>query len=356
MLQALRMPPAANPWMPTVAASNARRVQRFGVSRGLDPSRLGAVSDADEPGARVPARRMFEIWTTLAGALDRSVPIQLAQRSSIEDLQLLGFTLTTAPTVRDALSAFERFSPLLSDAFRWSLRCEGPVLEVRWHCRVPRDPGVCLALETSIAQFVNGVRQLAGVDVDPVLVNIAHAAPATTRLHAAFFRCRVDFAAGCDRILFRRHVTEVVPPQANRALWSYLCGQAERALGGLSPRPLSERVRSEIADCLVQGRSPRLSDLSDRLGTSERSLRRQLADHSLSFRKLVDDERHRRARELLARPDVSISRAALDLGFADGSALAHACQRWFSRTPGELKRATTETRSPRPRSRNSRKR
>jgi AraC-like DNA-binding protein len=40
----------------------------------------------------------------------------------------------------------------------------------------------------------------------------------------------------------------------------------------------------------------------------------------------------------LARPDASVTRVALDLGFADSSALTHAYQRWFSQAPGELKR------------------
>jgi AraC-like DNA-binding protein len=45
-----------------------------------------------------------------------------------------------------------------------------------------------------------------------------------------------------------------------------------------------------------------------------------------------------RAWTLLSAPDASVTRVALELGFADSSALAHACQRWFACTPGELKR------------------
>jgi AraC-like DNA-binding protein len=331
------MPPAANLWAPTIAASNARRVQHFGVSRGVDPSRLGGPAAADLPNARVPAGRMFELWAQLAAALDSAVSIRVAETSSLEDLQLLGFTLTTAPTVREGLSAFLRFSPLLSDAFSWSLRTEGAVLEVRWYCRVPFEPGVRVSLETSLAQFVKGIRQLAGEDVDPLRVSIGHAAPSRAGVHRTFFRCPVEFDAGNYRLVYPRHVLEMVPRQANRALWTYLCAQAELALGELAPQPLAARVRAEIAASLAGGRVPRLRDLADRLGTSERSLRRQLAADASSFRGLVDRERRERARALLANPGLSITRAALELGFADASALAHACRRWFARSPGELK-------------------
>lgn len=331
------MPLTANSWAPTIDARNARRVQHFGVSRGVEPSRLGVALHADGPNARVPAGRMFDLWVELAAALDRSVPIHVAQASSIEDLQLLGFTVTTAPTVRDSLASFMRFCPLLSEAFGWSLESKSRVLEVRWHCRVPRHPGVCMALESSMAQFVNGMRQVAGVDIDPLRVQIAHTAPQTIGAHAALFRCPVDFDAARDRVLFPRHVLELEPIQANRALWTYLCARAEESLATLAPQPLSARVRGTIADDLLAGRTPRLRDLAERLATSERSLRRQLANDGLTFRRLVDEERRDRARALLSKPDASITRTALELGFTDSSALTHACHRWFSKPPSALK-------------------
>jgi Arabinose-binding domain of AraC transcription regulator, N-term len=106
------MQPAANAWSPTIAASNARRVLRFGMNRGVEPSHLSALSpSSDRLDARVPAGCMFELWARLAAALDRSVSIQVAEHSTLEDLQLLGFTLTTAPTVEEGLSAFLRYSP-----------------------------------------------------------------------------------------------------------------------------------------------------------------------------------------------------------------------------------------------------
>lgn len=330
------MPPAASLWAPTIAASNARRVQRFGLSRGVSPAQVGLANEL--PDGRVPARRMFELWTHLLAALDPALPIQVAEASSLEDLQLLGFTLITAPTVRDGLEAFMRFSPLLSDAFGWRLSCEGRALEIRWQVRVALEPGVRISLETSIAQFVKGIRQLAGDDVDPLRVSFAHPAPRRLAAHRAFFRCQVDFDTGVYRALFPRHVLEMVPRQANRPLWSYLCSQAERAVSALGPQPLAARVRSEIADGVAAGCVPRLSELADRLGTSERSLRRQLAADAISFRKLIDEQRRERARELLSAPDASVTRVALDLGFVDSSALTHACQRWFSCPPGELRR------------------
>jgi AraC-like DNA-binding protein len=330
------MTPAASTWAPTIAASNARRVQRFGLERGVELARIPLA--AELPHGRVPAPRMFDLWSQLVAALDHAAPIHVAEASSLEDLQLLGFTLLTAPSVREGLQAFSRFSPLLSDAFGWHIAYDGPVLEIRWQVRVAPHAGVHASLETSIAQVVKGIRELAGNDVDPLRVSFGHPAPARRVAHRAFFRCPIEFDAGANRVLFSRQVLDAVPRQANRTLWSYLCAQADHAVAALAPQPLAARVCNEVADSLAVGSVPQLSDLAARLGTSERSLRRQLANDGINFRQLVDDQRRERAYLLLTRPDASVTRVALELGFADSSALSHACQRWFGCSPRALRR------------------
>jgi AraC-like DNA-binding protein len=328
------MPTAPPLWSPTIAASNARRVFDFGLSRGVEPSELTALSAREE--FRVPARRMFTLWAQLGAALDAAAPIQIAQRFSLEDLSLLGFVVHTAPTVREGLEAFVRYGALLSDAFVWSLDVGSRTIDVRWQCRVPIDAGVRISLETSTAQVVQGVRQLAGFDVDPIRVEFAHSAPHRCTAHRSFFRCRIDWDSAFYRVIFARHGLDAVPRQANPALFRYLCAQAELGLRDLAPQPLEARVRDEVARELWDGRVPQLSDLAPKLGLSERSLRRRLAAESVGYRRLVDAERRERARLLLERPDASVTRVALELGFADASALTHACRRWFARTPAEL--------------------
>lgn len=83
-------------------------------------------------------------------------------------------------------------------------------------------------------------------------------------------------------------------------------------------------MRGEIADSLSDGHVPRLSELAERMALSERSLRRQLAAHTLSFRKLLDDQRRERARTLLPRYfrlNVPISRCGTDDSDAFGGAI-----------------------------------
>lgn len=325
----------------SVAASNARRVLGYGQSRGfaLPARNAQRLPVAADPLARIPAPQMFALWEELASGLDApDLPIELARRSRLEDLDLLGFVVLTAPTLADAFRAFAHYSPLLNDGGRWELALSGPHLEMHWYGSDPLRLGVRLSHETAVAQMVNGVRQLFGPDIDPARVSLRHGAPSTLRAHREFFSCPLEFDAPLDRVAFRRELAEAVPPGANAALFSYLRAQADQRLEQLSPRALSERVRQEIERALALGEQPAMVRLAHGLEMGERTLRRALVAERLRFSELVDEARRARATVLLEQGGRSITRIALDVGYSDTSAFTHACQRWFGKAPSELLR------------------
>jgi AraC-like DNA-binding protein len=317
----------------SVAASNAQRVVAYGRERGIDMTEP-APSDSLH---RIPAARMYDIWSELAAASGRpELAILLAEKSRLEDLQLLGFALVTAPTFGDSLRTFVRYSALLNDSGHYQLTTERQALRVQWNANETLELGVRLSRETAFAQLVAGMRQLCG-DCDPLRVSFRHAAPQHVRTHRAFFGCDLDFDARFDAVLLPRAVADAQPPCANPQLWRYLCAQADALLRQLAPLSLETRVRERIAHALASQRPPSLPEIAASLATSERSLRRALATKQLNFRTLVDAARKDRASHYLQRADLSLSTIAHECGFADASAFTHACQRWFHRPPSTLR-------------------
>lgn len=73
------------------------------------------------------------------------------------------------------------------------------------------------------------------------------------------------------------------------------------------------------------------------LGMSERNLRRQLSQSGTSYKKVVDDVRAARARELLKVAGLPISNIAYDLGFTDPSNFARSFKRWVGMSPLEYR-------------------
>jgi len=84
-----------------------------------------------------------------------------------------------------------------------------------------------------------------------------------------------------------------------------------------------------------------LTDAAAALGYSERGLRRQLQRSGVSYRKLVDALREKRARELLANSAQPIQAIAYDLGFDTPSNFARSFKRWTGVTPRAFRERRT---------------
>jgi AraC-like DNA-binding protein len=316
----------------TVAVSNARRVLDYAIQRGA-PEELAELP----PCSRIPSRRMFEIWATLVRTLDApDLPIAITRTFHLEQLDLLGFVVLTAPTLEASLTSFAEYAALLNDGRSWKVTNSARRVAVRLVDPSPRDLGVRLSHETAIAQLVHAVRLLTAFDIDPLLVSFAHPAPCDVRAHRALFRCPLEFDAPVDEVVFSRAPFADPPKQANRELWRYLRTQADRAVAELPPRPLLDRARHAIMSSLAAGERAEMPGVAASLGVTERTLRRALSHAGTSFREMTDDVRRDRTRELLATRAASITTLAFEAGFADASAFTHACRRWFGRPPSEL--------------------
>ncbi|RCI69326.1 AraC family transcriptional regulator, partial [Pseudomonas aeruginosa] len=75
-------------------------------------------------------------------------------------------------------------------------------------------------------------------------------------------------------------------------------------------------------------RFPNLEEVAARLHLSSRSLKRHLHDAGTSFRQLLGQARQRQALRLLRRPEVSLQRIALYLGYSDPTNFTRAFKRW----------------------------
>jgi AraC-like DNA-binding protein len=71
---------------------------------------------------------------------------------------------------------------------------------------------------------------------------------------------------------------------------------------------------------------------------SPRTLHRRLAVEGTSWKKLLDDVRYERARQLLQDSDSSITEIALDLGYSDHAAFTRAFRRWAGSPPSQHRR------------------
>lgn len=323
----------------TVAGSNAERVSRLGRLGG---ARAGKPIVSSE---RISAARMFELWANLVHELDApELPLRAAERFRLEDLGLLGLVVSSAPTALAGLESFARYGALLNDGRTLTLSGDARTVSLTLHDAAPLALGVRLSHEATFAQVDRGLKELVGASVGPRAVSFRHEGASAPRALRAYFSCPVELGAAHDRMVFAREDLERSRPAGNAPVWRYLCERAEEAESVLAPRPLVDRVHSLVMQAVQAGEVPDLEATAATLGTSSRSLRRALASERTSFRELVDGSRRARAEELLGSSRHSLTRIAIDLGFSDSSAFAHACRRWFGKSPGEVAECAKRTR------------
>jgi AraC-like DNA-binding protein len=87
-----------------------------------------------------------------------------------------------------------------------------------------------------------------------------------------------------------------------------------------------------------------ISDAAQTLGLSERSLRRQLNQSGTSYKKIEDQVRSARAKELLAVIGLPVSTVAYDLGFSDPSNFARTFKRWSGQSPQDYRETISKGR------------
>lgn len=83
---------------------------------------------------------------------------------------------------------------------------------------------------------------------------------------------------------------------------------------------------------------PALADVARRLGLPSRTMQRRLQENGARFEALLERVTLQKAREMLAAPDVPITRIAFDLGYSDPAHFTRAMLRATGETPRELRR------------------
>lgn len=101
---------------------------------------------------------------------------------------------------------------------------------------------------------------------------------------------------------------------------------------------LPSRLDAVIAETLDRhGRLPTLAETSRRLGMSERTLSRRLADLGIGLRDIAERQRERRARQMIAETRLGIDEIAARLGYPDRSSFTRHFRAWFGTSPARYR-------------------
>lgn len=303
--------------------------------------RVGLPAEPEGPswaGQSIDEDTYYDLIEHIAGPDDHGFPFRYADALHVDDLGALGLALKTAPTIEGALERLVRYILVLSDTLEYELTDAAAGRVFALTGRPHHRRGAALANECALAAVLSSLRQIHGSRLTPVTVMFRHPGPADDHQHRAFFGCPIGFDAATDGIELSH--TDLAEPTllADDGLSTYLLHRLDDLKARTSQRSIVDNVRAAIADALPDGQ-PSKSRIARRLGMSERTLHRQLADHGETFQAITTQARRDAAQALLTTTGHSLADVAFLTGFADQTAFTRAFKRWTGQTPAAYRTA-----------------
>lgn len=307
-------------------------LEERGVSRRL----------LEDPQGRVPFAHHVGIVDHITQRLeDPGIGVDMGATANAGDFGVVSLLAESCPTLRQALDVVKRFNALANQASLMDYFVERGRLIIRdAHLRDGRPVPAPLA-EATLAFYATMIRGALGVELPLLEVWFAHGRHgAWTPARLAHFGATFRFEQRCNALVLHSDLLDARFRSARPELSPHLHRLAHALEHELTPidDPVA-RVSACVRDHLARGELPPIDPVARRLGSSARSLQRELNAAGTSFSAVVDDVRRELAAELLANRDMKLEAISGQLGYSDSRALRRACVRWFGRAPGRARAA-----------------
>ncbi len=294
--------------------------------------------DLDNPDAYLPRPAVVGLLELTATQLDcPDFGIRLAGVQDVNILGALSFAIRNATDVRASISAAARH--IHFQARQGTLAVE-PIAGSREERIVFRTPplkqGDRQMIEHAVCLFCRVFSHLTDGRARPSRILFEHEALLHPAGYAEYFAGVVpQFGAEANYVYLDRDVLALPMANANRRLQVLV----ESYLESCAPKPsisVANRTYEALAQVMRFGPA-NIEDVADMLRMHPRTLQRRLSDNGSSFERLRDDIRKDMAMRHLSNPLVPLSEVAAVLGYANQSALARSCTRWFGRSPKAMR-------------------
>lgn len=330
--------------MVEVAASIGAMILAAARASGANPAALAEhagldVNRAADPDARIPLAVETALWDEAARlTADAAFGIHAAEGLRPGIFDVMDYAVRTAPTLRVSLERLARYNRLVHDAAVFTLVQQGDSLRVEHSLAGVGQSRH--AAEFTLASLVVVGSQLQGSPLPVTGVSFRHEAPLATSEHERVFGLAPVFSAPVNAVTFPLELLERALPAPDPLLWRVIERHAE-ALLALRPSPAATmvaRVQRILCETLGEDETAAtLAGAARRLGMSQRSLQRRLADEGRTFDELLDELRHDLAVRYLSDKKIAIAEVAFLLGYSEPSAFHRAFKRWTGSTPGQAR-------------------
>jgi len=274
--------------------------------------------------------QLFAFWRTMS-EIDPLIGLRLGGLNRTEHYDPIALAALSSSTFRDAIERAGRYKELTCPE---EIRIVGRGAECRVQFRFLGTRHIVppMFLDFCFAWLVALGRLGTGDPLAPLRVEFSRP-PSSRSAYESHFRCRVDFDADGDALVFAASDLNRPFRTHNGELLAMLAPQLDAELARQRAAiDTPERVKGMIKR-LLAGRRPELADVARELGVSTRTLQRRLTSEGLSYQQVLEQARRELASHYLLRSQLDLSETAYLLGYEDANSFFRAFHQWEGESP-----------------------
>jgi AraC-like DNA-binding protein len=295
---------------------------------GIDPDQLA------EPNRTLTQDQEIHFYKNLIRIYpEPGLGLRLGKCIRMEELGPLGYALLTGKNLMNVITVSREYMDLLVPYFRWDLVVT-PTEAIHRFSRkggIPREVSHFL-LELVMSMTASHGRVHLGKSFNPTRVGLNYADPGYAHLYRDCFGAPISFNQPANEIRYPREYLKVSLKRSDPLINETMKSLCDTLVARLEAEA---NVVEDVVSILTAAmdKVPSQEDVAKGLFISSRTLRRQLSEHGLTFRKLLNRVRMDRAKNALMDPDAHIRDVAEQCGFSELSSFNNAFNRWTGVSP-----------------------
>lgn len=261
--------------------------------------------------------------------------IRAGYTSKVRNYGIVGFATMSMPTLRDAFEHWSRYYLVSGDPLITSVSEQHDEWRMHFEPRVPMSSeALSFCIETSVAALEPVIEELTDARAGTLGIDFCSDCPTWAKEYGVFRTRNIRFNQKTTTYYGKREDLDRPIPSGDRVVSELFLRQCDEFLAELtSARSVCERLEDLMRASV--GNMPSLNQMAAVLGTSPRSLQRDLHAEGFGYQELVTRYRTRHAKLLLQREKrPNIKAIAYILGFKDAGSFRRAFRSWTGQSVG----------------------
>ena len=330
--------------MPKVSVSLLNLVCITASAKGVERHKLLEQIEVDEKILENPDNyiscielgKAMQVATELTG--DPNFCLENGQNFEPGNLNVVGYLIANAPTLRRAYEMKLRYKQLIGEGVYWKVEETQEHLIINFDLVKELDAYKRYTTESCLASLVSFKRRLLGKQVNPLAVYLNYPRPEGVIGYESFFKCDVHFNAEKSKVVYPASLLDEKIVHSNAELFSMFQNYADDFLDRFTRKnSISRKVSKLLLEFIPQNRAS-LENVAEKFAVSARTLQRRLKNEGQTFNEILGNVRRELASRHLQNTELSIAEISYLLGFSEPSIFHRTFKKWTGSTPRDYRR------------------